>query len=191
MASQLLHPSNRDNSEDRRDHRLFRISEADRERNVTWVRVILVFAIILWIVLVICFSMYKTGIAGYIIIIIPIIAFIIAIANIDQITLELEERLFRDNYISIAVLFVLPLLIWLQCNYKRDKTTYVSIITIALIFALISLLDFWVGPRYISIVNHIKSIFQTYAVVLIIYAFYAYYLHVCDNPEQAFTSTKV
>jgi hypothetical protein len=93
-----------------------------------------------------------------------------------SITKEEEEELYRANYLSIGLIVVLPLLVWMNKEYKGNKKKFVGIIVIAIIFTLLAMIDIWVSRPWISLLFHIQGIFETYALVLLIYALYDFHI---------------
>jgi hypothetical protein len=56
------------------------------------------------------------------------------------------------------------------------KGIIVEAMILAIMLSMISLIDVWVEPKWLSIVKHIKSILQTASLALLIYALYMFYV---------------
>ena len=101
----------------------------------------------------------------------------------------MEDVLYRFNYISIALIIVLPIITWFNDDMKGagraiSRKKFMTIVVIALILTLLSLMDVWVNQKYLSILRHVKSILQTFSLTLIIYALYTYYLEHIHSSEN-------
>lgn len=131
--------------------------------------------ILLWIILIFYLKLYRTTYVGYFILFIPIFFYLLGYNNADQLTIEVEEKTYSVGYISIALLVVIPVLTWTEKNFHGDKWYLTKIVIAAIIMALISLVDIWVRPKWISVVRHIKSSLQTMALTLLVFALYEYY----------------
>ena len=140
-----------------------------------YIRLIYILAIILWIFLIFVLSLYRTGWLGYLILSLPIIAFLIGFYNISSITEEVEVELFSSNYWSIGLMIVIPLLVWLDREYKGDKKWFSYIFVTAVIFSTLSLLDVWLPRDWLSINRHVSSILQTMSIVLLVFALYVFF----------------
>ena len=136
-------------------------------------------ASLVWIFILYYLCLYQTDLIGLLILFIPILAFAIAYANAGALTIEVEEDMFKANFLSLGLLILLPLLTWIGKDFEGDKSKFVCVIILALIFTMLSLIDIWVRRRWFSIVKHIKSVFQTLALTLIIYSLYSYYAQKC------------
>lgn len=141
------------------------------------VKVVYVIAILLWIVVIAWLGLYKGDTVAWLFICIPFVLFIFAMINSDSITIETEDLVFQSNYLTVGLLIVIPLLTWMNRDYKgNDKDKFVSLLVAMVVFILLSMLDIWVKKEYISVIRHIKSVLETFAVVILIYAFYTYYV---------------
>lgn len=133
-------------------------------------------AALLWSLIIILLKLYQTGILGWIILIIPYLVFFIGFSHIPAISVEVEEDMFKINYLSLGLIIVLPLLAWINKDYRGDKSRFILIVVVAMILNLLSLLDIWVSREWLSVAKHAKSSLQTMAIVLLSYVLYMYYL---------------
>lgn len=146
------------------------------QRRVTGVRIVYILAILLWVIIVWCLRLYKTSFMGWVILALPIILFGIGFLNAPYLTVEVEDSIFSIGYLSIALVVVLPILVWITKDFTGDRDMIMGILLIAIIFTMLSLYDIWVRPKWLTVSRHLKSVFQTLALTLLIFALYAYYL---------------
>lgn len=133
-------------------------------------------AIILWILLILFFCFNKTSYFGYIILALPVIIYIIGFINASGVNVESDDTIYACNYLSIGLLVVLPLLTWLDKKENANKIAIIEAMIIAIILCMLSLIDVWVKPQWVAVVRHIKSVFQTASLALLIYALYMFYV---------------
>lgn len=131
-------------------------------------------AIIVWIFIVIYFRLYTVG--GSIILWIPIIAFLVGLYNINDLTVEVEDEMFKTSYLSVGLLLALPLLTWMNKDYEGDKAQFTCVIVIAMCLTLLTFIDVWVPRGMLSVYKHARSCLQTMTISLLIYALVTYYL---------------
>lgn len=147
---------------------------------VQWVYIV---ALVAWIFIICVFGLWKTDVIGWIILSIPLVVFFSGYASADRLTVEIEKENFQANYFTIGLVLILPLLTWVKKEYSGNAEHFIRILIFAIIIILLSLLDVWVERQYMSVTKHVKSVFQTIAIVLIIYAFYSFYI---DDPKSMF-----
>lgn len=140
------------------------------------VQFVYVMACLIWVVLIFVLSLWKTDLIGTIILLIPLLVYGFGFYNANTLTVEVEETIFSINYLSIALLVVIPLTAWINKNFNGDQRYLTRIMVVAVIIALLSLVDIWVRPKWISVVRHVKSALQTAALTLVVYALYVYYM---------------
>lgn len=160
------------------------IKECYSEEKASQVRMVYIVALVIWILIIACFGLYTTDVIGWIILGIPLVVFFSGYANSDKLTIEIEQENFQANYFAVGLLLILPLLTWANREYKGDRNRFIRILVLAVIIVMLSLLDLWVEKQYLSVNKHAKSALQTIAIVLLIYAFYSYYI---DNPNSMFS----
>jgi hypothetical protein len=146
------------------------------EDKVAYIRYVYIVGLIVWVGLVYYLGMHHTDYVGWIILSIPIWAFILGYVNTCVISGEVEAEVFQANYLSIGLLIVLPLLTWINREYNGDRRRFTSILVLAIIIIMLSMIDLWVPCEWLSVVKHGKSVLQTLALVLLIYALYMYYV---------------
>lgn len=132
--------------------------------------------ILIWTILVCSLNLYKFDIICTLLIFLPYIIFILGMINANKITKDTEKKFFSYNYLSAGLLIFIPFLTWLGASGKKKNARFIILIVLAVIFTMLSMIDFFVEPRFLPITKHIKSIFQTLSMVLLIYAIYLYYV---------------
>lgn len=145
------------------------------KKSVINIQVAYIIASIIWIVIIFIFGLFRTNIWGWIILCIPLIVFGINYVNLTCITEEIEGEMLKGNFLSFAFLITVILINWSKIE---DKSKYFKILLLALILLMLSLVDFWVKPENMSLVRHIRTIFNTSALILLIFALYLFYSEV-------------
>lgn len=148
------------------------------------IRILYLVAIILWFIIVFWFNFFKTSLAGKMILFIPAIVFAIAFANVTGHTVKTAGQMLKGNVLSFMFLTISLLLNWFKIG---DKKKVFNAMVLAVIFIMVSLLDFWVQEKDTIFVIHIKSIAQTFAIVLLIYSLYVRY---SDNYNELVVKKK-
>lgn len=115
---------------------------------------------------------------------IPVIIFAIAFANVENHTVKTAGQMLKGNVLSFMFLAISLLLNWFKIGDK--KKVYRSMI-LAVLFIMVSLLDFWVQEKDTIFIIHIKSITQTFAIVLLIYSLFIRY---SDNYNEMVVKKK-
>lgn len=140
-----------------------------------------IIASILWILLIAVTGLYQTTLLGYLILTIPLCVFGFGFINAQHLTVEVEENVFTANSLSIGLLILLPLLTEVDKSFNKNKKIFTRAMIIAVVLAMFSLIDVWVQPKMLSVTKHIKSILQTLALTLLVYALYMYYAGRLDH----------
>jgi hypothetical protein len=142
---------------------------------ILYLKTVYIVLTIIWIVVVIYWQLWLT--AGASILLIPLILFSIAYFNLNKLTEDVEGYMGQANYLSMGLVIALPLLIWLNNgSYSGDKRRYSSVIILALVLSLVTLVDVWVPSNLLTVYKHIKSSFQVMSITLFIYALVHHYL---------------
>lgn len=146
-----------------------------RKSNVKILRYVYIIAIVIWLLVVWWLKLYKTNFWGMAILSIPIILFIMAIGMLPSLCRNDEMMLFKANFLSVGLLLALPLLGLLEKKYQGEVVIS-AVIVLAIMFTMMSLIDVWVMYIYAPIARHIKSIFQCFAIVLMIYSLNTFFV---------------
>ena len=145
------------------------------------IKIIYIIGLLFWLFLIIFLNLNCLPLLGIIFLLIPIIMFLLGFINSSSLTIEMEEELFKANFLTIGLIIALPLLIHISKEYCGDKCQFITVVFLSLVFSLLSLLDFWTRRKWLTVSKHIKSTFQTIAITLFIIALYLYYLSACRN----------
>lgn len=151
---------------------------------VRYIQTLYILAGIVWASIILLMRLYETDVIGLLILLIPFIMFIVGYYNAGVMTPEIEDIVFRTNYLSVGLLVVIPLFTWLGKHHEHNRGHFIGIITLGVVLSMISLLDFWVKRGWMSVIKHLKSVLQTMALTLFILAFYIFY---AANHESMFT----
>lgn len=141
------------------------------------IQVVYMVAMVFWLLLILGLDLYLTTWIGWLFILLPFIVFIFGLVNSDDLCENVEGAVFEADFLSIGLLVVLPLLTWVTKDYGGDRQYFLSLIVVAIILAMMSMLDIWVPFKSLYIVKHAKSVLQTCALALLMFAFYTYYVH--------------
>lgn len=149
------------------------------QRKVRSIQSIYIISAVLWLCLILVLRLYRTDLPGYFILAIPIFVFAFGYVNSNGLSADVEEDMFKANYLSIGLLVVLPLLTWFNNDYKgsnEKRREFMTLIIVALVLTMLSLVDVWVPKKWVTLVKHVKSVLQTASLALIIFALYTYYV---------------
>lgn len=134
-----------------------------------------------WILLAAILGFFGAGSIGIILFVIPLIVYGIGFSQACFHTTELENDMFLGNFLSFAFLTASVLINWTKIETKRK---YYKLLMVALILILLSLIDVWVKKKYQVIVKHVRSIFQTAALIVLGYVLYLYYCEIMENSND-------
>lgn len=144
--------------------------------------------ILLWIVLVCYFDLLSSDPVVIFILLLPILIYLLGMWSLSQVTIDDEEKLLASSYLSIGILVIVPLLTWTHDRFG-EETKILQVIVVAIILAVMSLVDIWVPAKSLSLVRHFRSILQVAALILIIYVLYHIFLNKGNrlNPKKKST----
>jgi hypothetical protein len=142
------------------------------KKSVIDIQVAYIIAAIIWIVLIFVFKLYRTNLLGWVILAIPLIVFALNYSNLTCVTEDVESEMLKGNFLSFAFLITVILINWSKIE---DKTKYFRILLLALVFLMLSLVDIWVKPENMHLMRHIRTIFHSVALTLLVFALYMYY----------------
>ncbi len=140
------------------------------------IRIVYIVMAVFWVLIVYLLALYQIDWLGYIFLIVPFVVFFINYINAGAVDPATEVEIFQANYLSIGLIIVLPLLSWMNKEHPGDKKKFMSIMVVALVLIMLSMVDVWVSRQWLSVLRHIQSGFQTIALVLLIYAIYYFYV---------------
>nr|QBK90851.1 MAG: hypothetical protein LCPAC201_01520 [Pithovirus LCPAC201] len=160
-----------------------------RKKKVTYrsgcvrkIQLVYIIAAIVWIVIVFVLCFWEIDIIGIIILAFPLLVFGVNFSNTSVLTRDIENEMFTGNFISFGFLIAIILINWSKI---QNKGKYFTILFISLILIMLSLVDVWVDAENLSVAKHIRSIFQTTALSLLVYALYVYYKDVMRTPTTS------
>ena len=139
------------------------------------IRVIYLVLAVVWLSLVSFFRFWE--LKPFIILTLPIILFGIGILDADCLTLESETDMFKTSFLSVGVIIILPLLSWISKDYNGNIHQFLAIIVISIISSLLSLIDIWLSPKYMSIFKHFKSGLQVISITTIVFGLVTYFMN--------------
>lgn len=156
----------------------------DPDRPSFYIRILYIVAIIGWILIILALSLlHGNDVICWLILLVPIVLFGAGAINAYELTADIEDS-FVFSSLSLGLLIVIPLMTFINRDYKGDRQRFIAILVLAIILSMASMVDLYVAPRWLPLTKHFKSIMQTYSIVLIIYALYSYYL---EQPRSLFT----
>lgn len=145
-----------------------------QDKQIDILRVVYLISVILWLVIIYLAGFYMTDFIGFLILVAPILIFAISFYYLEYSTVEIEKEMFSGNVLSFVFLVVSVLIKWNEITQKRK---ILLAMTISIVLIMGSLIDIWVPKNRIIVLKHVRSIFNTTALALLIYALYEHYSH--------------
>lgn len=129
----------------------------------------------IWTVMLVILGSRTSHPYGLIILLFPYLVFALAYFNIHGSSPEVEERYFAGQVFTVAIFITLPLLVRAtDINHGREK--YMLPMIMALLFTILSIIDFWVPAWWLSIQQHVQKGLQTMGLTLVVYSLYTFYV---------------
>ena len=126
---------------------------------------------------------------GLIILLFPYLVFATAFLNIYESSPEVEERFFAGQVFTVAIFITLPLLVRAtDVDHGREK--YMLPMIMALLFTILSIIDFWVPAAWLSVQQHVQKGLQTMGLTLVVYSLYTFYIETRNLNTRANSATK-
>jgi len=145
------------------------------EEQAEWIQNIYFIGILFWIILIIGLKIFPTNnIVEFLILLVPIVLLLISFKSIPHISDVVENFMFQANILTLGLLVAFPILTWIYKRSKINRGLFLSIIGTAIIFSVLSLFDVGVPHKFLPLVKHVKSILQTFALALFIFAIYRF-----------------
>jgi hypothetical protein len=112
---------------------------------------------------------------------IPIVVFMYSIYSADCFTENSDAGIVMNSqYLIITIVIMIPLLTWfLQSDHpgsSREVRIFITVILVAMITILITMIDIWLPEKYIVLYKHFRSCCKVIAVSLIIFLLPAIFL---------------
>jgi hypothetical protein len=136
-------------------------------------------AAILWLILIYSLQFWKSGVLGWLFLLVPLVVYGINLSNVTRHTHQLENEMFKGNFLSIGYLIVIFIINW---EKVKDKQRLFLILMIVLILILGSVLDVWILNQIY--VKHFRSILIVAAISLLAYVLYIYYEELIGEPTS-------
>lgn len=140
------------------------------------IQLVYILAVVIWVIFIVYFHLYRTNPLGIMILCIPLLAFLLGYINTCLVDRAAEREALSLSYLTVGLLVLFPIIAWFKEDdgeWRKDEAITLLVISVMLI--LTSSLDFCVDNKWISLVRHIKSIAQIIAVTLIVFALYLYF----------------
>ncbi len=157
------------------------------QTTVNIIRRIYCIAFLIWVLIVIWLELFFPKVLLVLILMIPFIAFGFGYVNASGLSGEVEDEMFQNNYLAVGLVLVVPLLSWInekQVDSERKKK-FTNLAILALIFTMLSMVDVWVPKQYLPVTKHVKSVFQTISLTLLIVSLYFYLVQNNDHWEDS------
>lgn len=132
-------------------------------RRRVWIINIYIFAIVLWFLLILIMGIYSYQ-ASIILWLAPIV-FLISMTGCTLIDQNTEDEIFTTSFFGIGLLVAISILGWMK-EIKGVEPRMIGVLLLAMLFSLLPHIDLWLPKKWQSVYKHVKSVFQTYSVVL-------------------------
>lgn len=156
------------------------------KKSVEQVRLLYLFASAFWLLLIstICYD----SIWDIVILFLPFVFFAINYHFVSRVEDNIENRIRNSTIIGTSLLIALPILMWTRTACKASrKRFFFRLIALALIFALLSVVDVWVPETQLVLFTRLKSIFETFSAGLFMYGVFRFFVEGCETEEQCNT----
>lgn len=149
-----------------------------KEKQIFWIRVIYCLAIIFWIFIAWYLQMHINDIWDVCILVIPFIVFSIALLNLGNgLSPHSEGLMVRNNYVNSSLIVIFSLLIWCCAKVESSRQShFLLMVIVATIFGLLTYLDLWTGEENYVIAKHLRTVFCTFSITILIFALKYFYL---------------
>lgn len=145
------------------------------------VRLIYLFAIVLWIIIIIYLGLYNTDFTGGVILFIPIVYYIFSMFSVHECDGNIESEIFQYD----VFLFGGALIAILVSNrYSEYSSYFYKLIFVGVLLAALSITDIFTSSRNLSLYKHIKVILQTASTFVFVYLFYTMYFVTLHRNSQ-------
>lgn len=125
---------------------------------------------------------------GLLILLFPYLVFAMAYLNIHEASPDVEERYFAGQVFTVAIFITLPLLTR-ATDVGEGREKYMLPMIMALLFTILSIIDFWVPYSWLSIHQHIQKGFLTIGLTLVVYSLYTFYIETRHVPASTIRTT--
>lgn len=147
------------------------------DEQITDIQAVYISALLAWVFIILSLGLVKDDYLILLILMIPPIVFLINYVSLGGFTCELEDQMFRSNFLSFAFLVAIILINWNSPLGYNDKTEFFKILITAFILLMLSLVDLWVDVEHMSVIKHIKTCLHTASLTLLALGLYLYYTY--------------
>jgi len=144
----------------------------DTTRNI---QIAYILGAIIWIIIVFCLNIKQWDFIIALFLVGPLIVFAINYWNLDNLVCRVEQEMFKGNFLQFGFLITVILINWNPPSNNADKVSFFKLIIVAFILLMLSIVDIWVDEHTLSLVKHIRSMFQTAALSILVVALYIYF----------------
>ena len=159
---------------------------------VSTIQIIYIVAVVIWILLI-----YALGVFAFplgwtqIILAVPVVIYAIGFLQVCNCNKEVEADMFSGDFVAIGLLFITLFVHWTNKINSEDSRHTVYVILAAFTLIMFSIIDVWISKKSISILKHIRSIFQTGGIILLIYVLYFHFSNIMGNDSYRNNSPSV
>lgn len=144
---------------------------------IFYMQLICLISIVLWFIIICYLNLFDNSLFSWFLILIPIFVILINFLGVHQMNYKCEKQLFQGNFLSFGFLITIILINWNNPIHDCNKNSYFKILIFAFVFIMFTLIDFFIKRSYLSLIKLTKSIFNTFALTLLIWALYLYYTY--------------
>lgn len=137
------------------------------------VKILYIIGIAVWIVLIFILDLYHTDYIGTLILIIPIILLIISMNKFEGCKLSIEEEFFQGDVLAFGIVIITVFLS--VKDHPEYKTFFNRLIFVGILFVALQMVDLWLPRKELLLYKHMKTIFETFAIIIFVYIFYTFY----------------
>lgn len=141
------------------------------------IRKVYLLALVFWVLIIIWLGIFPpSNLIEFVILLIPVAIFLISWKSSNKISKSVESYMFQTNMLVLGLLIALPILTWIYAKSKHNRSLFVKIIITGVIISILTLYDIWVPHKWLPVLKHINSVFETIALTLFIFALYKYFV---------------
>lgn len=136
-------------------------------KNRLIIQIIYIVAVILWILIVYALRVYKDqSIVSYMILAMPIFFYALGFLSMRKKRVYNNQNSTAIDFLALGILFVGVLF---EISHHHTQHYTINIIIVAFVLLLLSTITIWTTKKSFSLVQHLRSIFQTAAITLLVY----------------------
>lgn len=143
----------------------------------------------LWTVMLVILGSRTSHPYGLLILLFPYLVFAMAFLNIHDSSPEVEEQYFAGQVFTVAIFITLPLLVR-ATDVDQGREKYMLPMIMALLFTILSIIDFWVPVAWLPTQQHIQKGLQVMGLTLVVYSLYTFYIETRNITVRPSSTTK-